>query len=291
MTFLHVSKQCAHLEEGAVFDLVDVHTRLNSNYEITYVGFYKHVATRQVYLYIQSKSKMSSNVVRVLLRDLLDIKNIQSFKEICGDTEMLEEKGELKKPGGVKGKRRRATRGALAEDATSKKNNKNKNKNKTKRDVVVNTFEKESLKHITGAFISNLLARNLGWSVLCAFAAELYLLEENMNFHARIKERYIKMRVGEEEGRWVTSLKTSECEAILCNLARKICDTVNTYKHDISSPDLERFEQTLKHIETCRIQAEGSDERYSYDGFARDGVNIIGENIWEATRRKKIRLV
>lgn len=285
MTCLHVSKQCAHLEEGALFDLEDVHTRLNSNYKITYIGFYRHVPTSQVSLYIQCKSKMSSNVVRVLLRDLLDIKNIQPFTEVCNNTEMLEEKGELKKPGGVKGKRRRVTRGASAEDAVSKK------KNKSKRDVAVNRFGEESLQHITGAFVSNLLARGLGWSVLCDFAAELYRLEENMNFHVRIKERYIKMRVGEEEGKWLTSLKTSECETILCNLVQKICDAVNTYRHDIPGPHLERFEQTLKHIETCRIQAEGSDERYSYDGFARDGVNIIGENMWEVTKRKKIKLM
>lgn len=284
MTCFHVSKQCAHLQEGAAFDLDDVHTRLNSNYKITYAGFYRHVATSQVSLYIQCKSKMSSNVVKVLLRDLIDIKSMQPFTEVCVDTEMLQEKGELKKPGGVKGKRRRVTRGASAEGAISKKNHNNK------RDVVVNRFGEESLQHITGAFIANLLSRSLGWSVLCEFAAELYRLEENMNFHVRIKERYIKMRVGEEEGKWLTSLKTSECETILCNLAQKICEAVDTYRTDIPGPDLKKFEQTLKHIETCRIQAEGSDEKYSYDGFAKDGVNIIGENMWEVTKRKKIKL-
>lgn len=289
MTCLHVSKQCAHLQEGTVFDLEVVHTRLNSNYKISYLGSYRHVATGCVSLYIQCKSKMSSNVVLTLLGDLLTITSIQPFTEVCGDTEMLmlEEKGEMMKPGGVKGKRRRVTRGAPTADALSTGDEEVISK---KRYVTVNRFGEESLQHITGAFISKLLAKSLGWSVLCEFAAELYRLEENMNFHVRIKERYIKMRVGEEEGTWLTSLKTSECETILYNLVQKIGGAVNVYSHAIPSPDLERFEHTLEAIENCRLQAAGSDERYSYDGFARDGVNIIGENMWEVAKRKKIKL-
>lgn len=201
---------------------------------------------------------------------------------------MLEEKGELKKRGGVRGKRKHTTMAtplAVTSDSVNGDNTSTK-----KKKVMVNQFGKLSLGHFTKEYILNLLSQNLGWTVLCEFASEFYRIEENMNICLRIKERYIKTRLG-DDGAWITSLKKSEYETILLNLVQKNCEAVNLFRGDIPVEDLESFEETVRDIELRRTRGEGTEERCDYMIFAKDGVNIIGENIWEATTRKKLKLV
>lgn len=171
-------------------------------------------------------------------------------------------------------------------DDTINTNNTSSTKKKV---VIVNRFSQESLEHITLEYILNLLAQSKGWDVLCEFANELYRFEKNMNFRLRIKERYIKTRVG-EDGAWLTSLKSNEYETLLLNLIQKNREAVDTFRDSIPEDDLKHFEKTLIAIENHR-QARGSEAREDYDRFATDGMNIIGENISEVAKRKKLKLV
>lgn len=287
MTTFYCSKIRVRLVEGSLFDAGKVDIMLKSNYRISYTGFYRHEPTRRTFLYIQCKTRMSSNIVKRLLQDteLLKIEEMDRFEEVDEGLDLLQAKGELKKPGGARGRRRNTVRAAPMTVT-----NDTSHASTTKTVVTVNSFGQESLEHITKEYILNLLAHDLGWDVLCEFAYELYRFEKNMNFCLRIKDRYIKTRLG-EDGAWVTSLKKSEYERMLLNLVEKNLEAVDTFRDDVPENDLKHFEDTMIEIENRRRSKQGSDERDEYDVFARDGVNIIGENIWEASKRKKLKLV
>lgn len=249
---------------------------------IPYCGFYQ--VNNEVWLYVQHTKKLSAKQLhqRILqLRPETKIKGFKKYSTIIGT--LLNESGVQPVPG------RQVMSSSVsngAEGGTSSINHAASAKRKV---INLNAFGQESLEHITLSYTRTLLAQKLGWGVLCEFANELYRLEENMNFRLRIKERYIKTRIA--DGVWWTSLKKSEYDTILINIIQKIRAVVVTFQESIPEDHLEDFENTLTKIEHMRTHEEGTEERGAFERFAKDGVNIIGENMFEVVKRNKLKLV
>lgn len=252
---------------------------------LPYCGFYQ--IHKKVYLYVHHTQRLSAAQLCKILSNIKPppkIKEISKFSKIEGVP--VDETGTRPVHGGG-GK---FSSGARADPISNTDDTDDTDNISNKKKIVnVNAFGHESLEHITLDFILNLLSQKLGWVVLCEFAGELYGLEQNMNFRLRIKERYIKTRVG-ADGAWLTSLKKSEYETMLLNLVQKNREAVDAFRDSIPVDDLKCFEETLVQIEAHR-QARGSEARDDYDRFATDGINIIGENISEVVKRKKLKLV
>lgn len=93
--------------EGDCIPLIDdIFEKLNINYDITYCGV--HEVNHHIIIFIQNKNKMSSNVVKVLLQDILQVIDVKPYTEPVG--EVLSKRGEIKNKGGVCGKRKSYTR-------------------------------------------------------------------------------------------------------------------------------------------------------------------------------------
>lgn len=249
---------------------------------IPYCGFYQ--VNNQVWLYVHHTKKLSAKQLyrRILqLRPETKIKEFYKYSTVLG--RLLNESGPQPVPG-RQGMSSSADNGA--EGGSSLTNHATTAKRKT---INLNPFGQESLEHITLAYTRTLLAQKLGWGVLCEFANEIYRLEENMNLRLRIKERYMKTRIA--DGVWWTSLKKSECEIILINILQKIRAIVNTFEKSIPEDHLRHFKNTLTDIEHARTCNQGTEERDDFEQFTKDGVNIIGENIYETVKRNKLKLV
>lgn len=264
----------ACVDSGTVFDALKERYPL-----IPYCGFYE--LQKDVWLYVQHKQRLSSPQLMYILSTIqppLKIKKVSKFSRIEGV--LLDESGTMPARG-----RKRASSSQIEEAGNIKSI-----ASSTKRVVTVNPFGQECLEHISLEYMQNLLSQNLGWGVLCEFAGELYRFEKNINFSLRIKERYIKYRAG-EDGQWVTSLKKSEYETTMQNLVQKNCEAVNTFRNSIPEEHLVSFEESMREFEVFRKAKVGTEERDDYEIFAKDGVNIIGENMWETVKRKKLKLV
>lgn len=263
----------ACVDSGTVFEAIKERYPL-----IRYCGFYK--LHKDVWLYVQHKQRLSSPQLMYILstiQPILKIKKVSKFSRIEGV--LLDESGT--RP--VRGRKRASSQ--IEETGNTKSI-----ASSTKSVITVNPFGQESLKHITLEYVQNLLSQNLGWGVLCEFSGELYRFEKNINFCLRIKERYIKYRAG-EDGQWVTSLKKSEYDTIMQNLVQKNCEAVNTFRGSIPEEHLVSFEESIREFEVFRKEKQGTEERDDYEIFVKDGVNIIGENMWETVKRKKLKLV
>lgn len=159
MTSFTCSKIRVSLAEGSLFDARKVDVKLKSHHRISYIGFYRHEPTRRTFLYIQCKNRMASNVVKQLLQvtELIQIEDMDMFQKVDEGLDLLQEKGELKKPGGVRGMRRNTVMAPIRAAATG--TNYTSHTSTTKRVVTVNRFGQESLEHITKEYILDLLAQ------------------------------------------------------------------------------------------------------------------------------------
>lgn len=70
--------------------------------------------------------------------------------------------------------------------------------------IFVNPLGEESLQHITREYVIDLLKQTLNIHVFFKFGLKLYYLEQNMNFRARTKYKYVRVRI---KDKWITVLK------------------------------------------------------------------------------------
>lgn len=96
--------------------------------------------------------------------------------------------------------------------------------------VFVNPLGDESLQHITREYVVDLLKQMLNISVFFEFGLKLYSLEKNMNFRARKKYKYVRLRI---KDKWITVSKDQAYDELLCVLVAKTQEAVELYKDSI----------------------------------------------------------
>lgn len=269
----------------ACVDSDNVYNALKDDYPLLpYCGYYE--VHKVVWLFVQHRNRLSSEQICHTLSELkppVHVKKISKYSKVEGV--LLDGSGTLP----VRGRKRASSSETEGANSSSISNAKGITSS-TKSIVAVNPFGHESTKHISQEYMQNLLsAPKITWQVLEKFAEELYVFEENMNFRLRIKERYIKIRIG-DDGAWRTCLKLDQYEMIFENVVRLYSEAVNTFKDSIPEDDLVRSENMTDHLESNR-QSISPESKVYYEIYAKNTVNIIGENISEMVKRKKLELV
>lgn len=265
-------------------DAGSVHEAFKERYPlIPYCGFYE--LHKEICLYVQHKQRLSGAQLSYILSTLrppIKIKEMSKYSKIEGV--LLDESGVRTVHGGRRIYSEARVGGAVATDSTGHQGI-TPTKKKT---VTVNPFGQESLGHITLEFIMDLATRPTSWDRVNDFAKELYSEEENMNLRLRAKERYVKVRV--DDGEWETKPKIREYDGITKNLLRQYREVLNTFKDSISEDGLERCERVLVSIE-FDMSSTDAEYRETYEIFREKTATVIGENISEKVRRKKLNLV
>lgn len=108
--------------------------------------------------------------------------------------------------------------------------------------VFVNPLGKESLHHISREFVVDLLKQTLNVGVFFKFGLKLYSLEQNMNFRARKRYKYVRVRIKDE---WVTVTKEEAYDEILHILVEKTQEAVEKYEHSIPEFEMKHFNMFL----------------------------------------------
>lgn len=173
--------------------------------DLIYLGIWQ--CDSNVYVYAQNAERMSSTTLAKALEEHMVITNISSYATTEGD---LQEEWRSKPMRGKK-------RAAVSADTTA---------------VFVHPLGSESLQHITAEYVTELLQEMPGMDVFYKFGLKLYSLEQNMNFRARKKYKYVRLRC--DDG-WTRSdvLKEKAYEEILPILVEKTREAVDMFRDDI----------------------------------------------------------
>ena len=302
------SKLRVDVKEATTASIDSIFEKLQENYDITYCGL--HEVDNGICIFIQNKNKMSPNVVAKLLVETVPILSIEPYTEVSGN--VITKIGEIKKRGGVCGKRKSYKKRITKSSDQGASNITNNNNNTTNNNITnnidnstnnnnninfifVNPIGQESLDHITPEFIQQLLSEHHGPEVVFEFGTKMYSLQENMNFKSDIKSGYISGRT-DMDGAWETRRKNDGFKLLMDNLKDKNEEAVLKYLEDIPDDDLEKFKQDMGWIREHKI-SRLQEHAPVYNKFVRDGFNLLTANIADRIRRierdcgKRVKLV
>lgn len=313
MAPLQRSKLRVKVKSDTAFSVEEVYDNLIQRYDISYCGTY--TLEGDGYIYIQNKTKMAQSVVKNIVRQTVEVIDIEAFEEITG--ELLEETGEMKKPGGASGKRgkykkrkRKSNSGSgnisnsNNNNITNNNNTINNNDNSTTNNnnvniVVVNRIGYETTDHVTKEFIHDLLKKRLGMETLFRTGEEVYGKPENMNFKTGFKDSGFRGRVGEVgDNNWVVVSKADGYHGVMENLVCMNNELIDKYRDGIGKDDLHRFLQDSAPAEHYTLgHMESRQEVREFERYRNMQLNIMAENMAEKVRRlerisgKKIKFV
>ena len=280
MVVIYRSKLRLTIPPESIVNVNHVFKVLSRNYKMSYCGLYE--MDDYNYLYVQNKTKMSSNIVIELLKDCVEINAIDSFKEVEGN--LIKEKGSIKKPGGVIGiKHEQNEKQSSTQSVVT--NNINIMTNNNINVIMVNPIGQESLDHITSAYIQQLLGdTDQDANVVFKFGTKLYSIPENMNFKSSLKVGYVKALLPGSQRAWVTQKKGGAFEMIVENLTEKNIEAVEMYGSDLPKEHLEKFHRNVEWI-TEFSKSYMPEEQRRYKRFMNEGLNSLSENISDKKRR------
>lgn len=192
------SKLRVNVKGDNVLSVEDIVERLSGHYDITYCG--THEIDNEGCIFIQNNNKMSSKVVEKLLEDLVPVVSMAPYTETSG--RVVSKEGEVKKRGGVCGKRKSYTRkdtksGDVTNNNITNNNNTTNNDNRVTNNsnninlIFVIPIGQECLDHITPEFIQDLLSEHHDPDVVFKFGTKMCSVQENMNFKTDLKSGYI----------------------------------------------------------------------------------------------------
>lgn len=104
--------------------------------------------------------------------------------------------------------------------------------------IFVHPLGEETLQHVTREYVAGLLKTLLNFGVFFQFGMKLYSLEQNMNFRARKRYMYVKVRSG---GTWVTVSKNEAYDRIPESLVERAQEAVNMFGEGIPESHMNHF--------------------------------------------------
>lgn len=266
---------------------------LKTKYQVIYCGI--HSIEDKIFVYLHHKERMSYKIIRYLLGQILDIKEVSKFSYYEGD--VIDSNGEIVKHGGHnKRNKRKLGQGDVTNNITN--NNTTNNDNSVNNNInliIVNPIGQESLEHITPEFIQRLLAEHHGPDVVFKFGTKMYSLQENMNFKTDLKSGYISGRL-EQDGAWETHRKSAGFGMLMDNLKDKNEQAVLKHMESLPYEDLLKFERDMGWIHEHKYSGLQEDEPV-YNKFVKEGFNLLTANMADKVRRierdsgKKVKLV
>lgn len=253
--------------EPTCVDLGTLLEVVRARYErLEYIAISYH--SGEAHVYVKNAERMSAVQITNLLKDHVTITKVLAFSTVEGE---LQEEWSLKAFGAER------YRIARADDTP----------------VFVNPLGDERMHHVSSEYVSDLLKRLLNFGVFFSFGMKLYSLDQNVNFRARKKYKFVKVRYGRE---WVTLQKSEAYDRILENLVKKCSESVQLHGAGIPTYHLHHFNEYVQTIIDYKNTSNPMLRRV-YERARNKGLDAIAANVNDRITRnrywngKKIKLV
>lgn len=229
---------------------------------LKYLGIWCH--NDQVYVYVQNADRMSSRTLRRLLEEHVRICNIAKYSGISGK---LHQESGARPARGNGGGANEGKRPTVTKD--------------TDLVVFVHPLGQESLDHITKDFMACTLSQLLNFDFFIKFGLKLYSLEQNINFRARRKYKYVRVLSGRE---WVTVSKVEAYDRIFENLVNLAREAVSTHAKGLPENHIRHFDTYAQTLFDFK-KSLSPDKRRLYERVRSRGLDRIAESVNERLNR------
>jgi len=148
--------------------------------------------------------------------------------------------------------------------------------------VFVHPLGKESLQHVTGSFVADLLRSLPGTDVFFKFGLKLYSLHQNINFRARKGDK--NARVCCSRNGWITVPRDEAYDEILQILVEKTREAVSMFRQTIPAYYFDHFDMYSDSILAYKDSAV-PEQRKLYERRRNKVLNNIAVSVTDNLRR------
>ena len=263
----------------------EIYDKISTKYKLNYCGIYSY--NEKTFLFVHAKSRMSHNVIRKLLLDIVKVKDSCNYKKVYGG--MIDEHGNIPRHGGSKpGKRQPAKKKSPVTITNNNVNNisnvNNSVDNSINNDnrvsvnnfypVTLNPFGSESIEHITSDDMNSCYDDPDFNGVIINFSDHLFCVKENLNIRCGSKSSICKAFT--EDG-WVSKHKDEGYQLIYDNLTKKSLEAMEKHRAEIPEEMIAKHENEVAALHQLKIDPR--EDQPSFIKYRNSSINLIGENI------------